>query len=167
MIVLAVFLFVCAGVFAILGSIAQRKVYWGLQAWAHRRPEANEPSDAGYAVQRFSFWFGAVAFTVLGFVVIGAHQASFADAYEVEMAARHAASAIRDPDDWWLSFPTASDVAQAARESHSDIEVTDRGNDRYELTNSRGEHPVCLTVEVEGVLLGEPSVFTNVSRGRC
>lgn len=167
MIGLAVFLFICAGVCAILGSVDQRKLYWGLQSWAYRRPEANEPSDASYAVQRFAYWFGAIAFTIMGFVLISAHQSSIADASDVEMAARHAATAIRDPDDWWLSFPTASDVAQAARESHRDIEVTDRGNDRYELTNSRGEHPVCLTVQVEGRLLGEPSVITGVDPGRC
>lgn len=54
---------VIAVALCIWALISPRSVYWGLQAWAHRDPEANEPSDIAYALTRVG---SAIALILLG-----------------------------------------------------------------------------------------------------
>jgi hypothetical protein len=57
-----------AAVLALWAVVAPRSQWRAMQSWAFRNPEANEPSDAAYALTRLG---GVVVLVLLGVGVVG------------------------------------------------------------------------------------------------
>lgn len=176
-VVAIVFMFALALVMFVLGCMDQRKLYWKMAAWRYRNPEANKPSDSALAVSRGSHIFGAVLLAIFAFVFIGLRDDQAYTRSEVLSAVRSAASELENGKSEFA--PMSSEVRQALDEAASPDALTmteadsDEDGDRYEITNSDGDHPVCLTVDAEPHLRldeNEPwstAVTATVAEGRC
>ncbi|TDC60809.1 hypothetical protein E1200_29835 [Actinomadura sp. GC306] len=175
---LIVMCFLLAAVFFALGCMDQRKLYWKLTSWQYRRPEANEPSDAAYALNRFGMFLGAVMMLVLAAVVNAADASSTYSTAQVRSVASSAASELDQGTQSGIgsSYRASSDVYDAVNEhGGGNVKIRSVGGGEYELTNRDGENPVCLTVTVDNDLnigggIGEPwshSVSTSVNVGSC
>lgn len=175
---LIVMCFVLAAVFFVLGCMDQRKLYWKLTAWQYRRPEANEPSDAAHALNRFGLFCGAVMMLVLAAILNAADTTRTYSTAQVRSVASAAASELDRGTQSGIgsSIDTSSDVHDAVNEhGGGNVEIRSAGGGEYELTNRDGENPVCLTVTVDNDLniggrIGEPwshSVSTSVTEGSC
>lgn len=161
----------------VLGCMNQRTLYWKLTAWQYRNPEANEPSDAALALNRFGLIVSAVLmFAGAGIVNAGAGTPSGYSTSQVRSVASAAASKVESGTDSGIgsSVGTSSDIYDAVKEEgDGNVEIRSAGSGEYELTNSDGENPVCLTVTVDNELnLGgdEPwshSISTSVNDGPC
>ena len=93
MVVLGVIVFAVLAAVAIWTLISPRSVYWVLHAWAHRDPEANEPSDLAYGLWRVGSFIALVIFVVVGWMLVSSsldqqrEQAQAADCEEVLLPA--------------------------------------------------------------------------------
>ncbi|TDD33252.1 hypothetical protein E1287_20130 [Actinomadura sp. KC06] len=176
MTVLIVFMLLMAVVMFVLGCVDQRKLYWKADAWQYRNPGANEPSDAALGVRRASFFIGAAVLLVGAGILKAADDSTVYSTSQVHSVAQAAASKLDKDSTSGIgsSFSATSDVYDAVNEEGGgNVKIRSAGDDRYELTNRKGDNPVCLTVSVENDLtLGgdEPwshSVTTSVDDGPC
>ncbi|MGW0980382.1 hypothetical protein ACWD33_06040 [Streptomyces xiamenensis] len=152
---LVVLLAVVGGAFALLAWVGPRKLYWALGAWIHRDPQANEPSDAAYTVQRF----GYIALSAASFVgaFSTAHwQGMFtSEEARVRQAVEKAAERMEEADVTSGGSANSatgrynSQVQSAVRQaSPHDLELvaTHVSGEQYTVTTAAGEHPFCLVV---------------------
>lgn len=93
------------------------------------------------------------------------------DARGVESGAQQAASALSLGGGYLLGRPGQNSVQSALDDAAGPgrLRASAHGNDWYTVTNSDGDHPVCLKVipgsRTEDYSYGQPSV--SVARGRC
>ncbi|MGP4026495.1 hypothetical protein [Actinomadura sp. 3N407] len=161
----------------VLGCMNQRTLYWKLTAWQYRNPEANEPSDAALALNRFGLIVSAVMmFAGAGIVNGAAGNPSGYSTSQVRSVASAAASKVESGTDSGIgsSVRASSDVYDTVNEEgDGNVKIRSAGGGEYELTNREGENPVCLTVTVDNRLSlsgGEPwshSISTSVNEGPC
>ncbi|MEU5990531.1 hypothetical protein ABZ806_16305 [Spirillospora sp. NPDC047418] len=172
---LIVLMFVLAGVCLLLACMDQRKLYWKTGAWQYRNPEAHEPSDSAFAVQRGSMVVGAVALVIMGFVLKSADGSRDYSTAQVRSVASAAASELDQAGPGLGSSHRAASALYKAvdEEGNGNVEIQSAGGGKYELTNRKGQNPVCLTITVDNKLtLGgsDPwnhSVSTSVNEGSC
>jgi hypothetical protein len=169
-----VFALVMALVFFVLGCMGQRKLFWNTQAWRYRNPEAHEPSDAALGSSRAWRFVGAAVMLAAAGLVKTADNARTYSTEQVRSVAEAAASRLEEPSTPGLSSsfdPTVYDIVND--EGDGNVKVRSAGTDKYELTNRKGKHPVCLTAKTEDHLdLGSDapwshSTSTSVEAGRC
>ncbi|WP_046723917.1 hypothetical protein [Streptomyces xiamenensis] len=152
---LVVLLAVVGDAFALLTWVGPRQLYWAFGAWAHRDPQANEPSDAAYTVQRF----GYIALSATSFVgaLSTAHwQGTFtSEEARVRQAVEKAAERMEEADVTSGGSANSatgrynSQVQSAVRQaSPHDLELvaTHVSGEQYTVTTAAGEHPFCLVV---------------------
>jgi hypothetical protein len=89
-----IFLLFVAALFWILASVNQRSLYWKTRARAYRNPEANEPSDFAYAMQRGLFIVFGLIFTIGSIVVATALGWFTGNENQVRSAAEEAVEAL-------------------------------------------------------------------------
>ena len=173
---LIVLMFVLAGGCLLLACMDQRKLYWKTGAWQYRNPEAHEPSDTAFALNRGALVVGAVVLVVMGFVFRTADSSRDYSTAQVRSVASAAASERDQGTGPGLgsSYRTGSDLYKAVdEEGNGNVEIRSAGGGKYELTNRKGKNPVCLTITVDNKLtLGgsDPwhhSVSTSVDEGSC
>ena len=174
---LIILFFVLAAAMFVLGCMDQRTLYWKISAWQYKNPEANEPSDAAFGLNRFGLFAGAATMVVMSVILMGVDNSNTYSTSQVMAVAQTAASELDQGGKSGIgsSFGTSSKVYDAVNEEgDGNVEIRSAGGSRYELTNRDGENPVCLTVEVENDLnLGgddgpwNHSVTTSVDEGPC
>jgi hypothetical protein len=169
------FFLVLAAIFLVLGLMDPRTVHRKVVAWQYRDPEANEPSDAALVVGRVSYFLGAGVLVVMAMALGSVLAENTYDRSEVMSVASAAAAKLRSgPAERRTPVSVRSDVLAAVGEAGGDrIKIESSGPDTYEITNTDGDHPVCLRVTTESDLdLGwaepwSPTVEATVSDGRC
>ncbi|MGH3646219.1 MAG: DUF6199 family natural product biosynthesis protein [Micromonosporaceae bacterium] len=62
---------VLAGLLFLWMVISPRSMWETLSAWQYKNPEANEPSEASFAMQRVAGAFGLIMMVVIGLVIAG------------------------------------------------------------------------------------------------
>lgn len=176
-------LIVLSALAAVLGIAAcwnQRKLWWRTQAWRFRDPGANEPSDAALAAGR------VVKLVTAGILVAGAflvngpiRDATVYDRRDVWLVAVQAAARLEGRPlknvreiDLWEKARTAVSAAAGDRAQFKETGVLSAAGLNYEITNTRGEHPVCLTVFADRLpestaLNAKVAVTTAMKDGRC
>lgn len=167
--------FVLAAACLIFACVDQRKLYWKTGAWQYRNPEAHEPSDSAFAVQRGLLVVGAVALVILGFVLKAADTSREYSTAQVRSVASAAAMELdKAGPGLGSSSGAASDLYKVVNEEgNGNVQIQSAGSGKYELTNRKGENPVCLTITVDNKLkLGgsDPwshSISTSVDEGSC
>ena len=55
----------------IAATIGPRRLWWSLQSWSYSDPEANEPSDAAFGVERFVLVAVSIVMLVFGLATVG------------------------------------------------------------------------------------------------
>jgi hypothetical protein len=181
--------FIAAGVFTLLAFVPQRWLWWKTIAWQYRNPRANEPSDTSLAIGAFGMLFMAALCFGLGWTL---HSAAQDEREQAKASYKKSPRPTRPPDPAKARIYSPSEVREKAQavaneardENEVDlgaiiVEVSD-GNlqskikgDRmtgvtetdYELTNRKGEHPVCLTVTTG--LVNRLVSTATVRDGRC
>ncbi len=159
----------------ILACMDQRKLYWKTGAWQYRNPGANEPSDTAFALRRASLVIGAVALAIMGFVLKAADGSRDYSTAQVRSVASAAAMELDQAGSGLgSSYRTSSKLYKVLNEvGNGNVEIQSAGSGKYELTNRKGENPVCLTITVDNKLkLGgsDPwshSISTSVDEGPC
>lgn len=69
--VIAAILFGLFGLLALWTVISPQSVYWALNAWQYRDPDANEPSETAYGLSRVAGVVTLVVLAVFGFQAAG------------------------------------------------------------------------------------------------
>ncbi|WUH97929.1 hypothetical protein OHR68_31135 [Spirillospora sp. NBC_00431] len=168
---------------AVLGIAAcrnQRKLWWRTQAWRYRDPRANEPSDAALAAGR------VIKLVTAGILVAGAvlvngpiRDSTGYDRRDVWLVAMQAAARLEGrplenvrETDLWNKARTAVSAAAGDRARFKESGVLSATGLKYEITNTRGEHPVCLTVFADRLpestaQKAKVAVTTSMTDGRC
>ncbi|MGH3713479.1 MAG: DUF6199 family natural product biosynthesis protein [Micromonosporaceae bacterium] len=77
---------VVAGLFLLWMAISPRSMWETLSAWQYKNPEANEPSDLSFEMQRVAAVIGLVVMVVMGFVIANAAEQSERNRQEREYA---------------------------------------------------------------------------------
>ena len=173
-----VFVVIMAVVMFVLGCMDQRSLYWKMSAWQFRDPQANEPSDAALGVRRASLFISAVVLLVTAGVIKSADSTQDYSTSQVSSVAYAAGFSLdrNTTSGIGSSFDASSKVYDAVNEEgNGKVQIKSSGGDKYELTNRKGENPVCLTVTVDNDLsLGSGgdspwshSISTSVDEGPC
>ncbi|MCI2418801.1 hypothetical protein MOQ72_15270 [Saccharopolyspora sp. K220] len=144
----AVLALLAALVLVVLGFQDQRKLWWRFQAMWYANPEANEPSDAAFAVQRVVWFIGAAGLAFGGFQLYSTADDLSLSGGEIKEAAEEVASRLPDDSDGILRDPTDHNFAAYLQDKLRD---TDAGGDNGLFTVSQAEDPPPEdTVEQEG-----------------
>lgn len=172
---LMIVLFVLAVPMFVLGMMNQRKLWWKIAAWRYKDPSTHEPSETFNTWNRFGYFFGGGVMVVMGFVFLSMIGSYTFDASGVRSHADQAASVLEEEEPAFSFGPTESEIEWALEQvaPSGALRLEERGDsedgdDRYEITNRNGEHPVCLTVGTEGGLTDEdPETTATVDEGPC
>ena len=66
--------------------IGPRRLWWSLHAWSYRNPEANEPSDSAFGIERFVLAVIAVVALAVGAATVGDPAPGSPEAQAAELA---------------------------------------------------------------------------------
>ncbi|MFG2087459.1 MULTISPECIES: hypothetical protein [unclassified Spirillospora] len=127
----------------------QQKVWWKTTAWRYRNPEANEPSDTALGMQRVAFFVIAIMFLGIAGIVKAADNANDYSTARVRVVAQTLETRLDQGTiaDLRSSFGSTSDLNEVVQaEGDGKVKIRAVGDDQYELTNRKGENPVCLTL---------------------
>jgi hypothetical protein len=153
-----IFLLFVAALFWILASVNQRSLYWKTRARAYRNPEANEPSDFAYAMQRGLFIVFGLIFTIGSIVVATALGWFTGNENQVRSAAEEAVEALNgdlvggssvgDRETGLFADQVEFEV-QLAEPLDVDLLVEHTSGERYTVSTDEGEDPVCIAITTE------------------
>ena len=76
--------------------ISPKSVYWLLQSWLHRDPDANEPSDIAYLLWRITGGLGLIVFVGMGWALVSGMIADRERTEAVEACERELVPALLD-----------------------------------------------------------------------
>lgn len=99
-----IFMMVLCGAISLWGVINPRAFWKKTAAWSFKHPDANEPSDAGFAVQRAAYAFGLLVSVIMIPVFISAsnsmEKANQEEAYEDCLDDHRGEESLLSPEDW-------------------------------------------------------------------
>ena len=152
-----ILLVVLAIAFVLWACANQRRLWWSTHAWRYRSPEASEPSDRALRVARLTKLVLAALLVGGAFLVDGPiRTATLYDQRDVWSVALQAAGRL---DQRPQANVQETDVRKRAEEA-----IAAAGADKvrfrhsgslaaeglpFDITNTAGDHPVCLTVYAE------------------
>lgn len=163
----AVILWIAFAAVLIIALMGPRRAFRTFQAPLLRNPDANEPSDTGYALAAGSTWLSAIVLGVAAIAVTGSatHKltasevSSVAQSVADEVDGAHSSGFLDEPD-----VPTiAKRQADGGKTKVKKLDGENPDKDRYEFTNAQGKFPICLTVDKQGGDLGEDILETDYS----
>lgn len=175
---IAVLFWILAALMVVLAVIGPRRLYWRFDAKFQRHPEANEPSDAGYAVRQGSTVVAAVILVVaaIGFTAWRG-DAKYESASDLYLVASSAGNELSSSGSTYSFGPFFSEVERAVFDAGDEgqLEVVESGEnesgaDQYEIRTRDGRFAVCLSVSIDRDIL-EPeaprTVSTTVDERAC
>lgn len=107
---------VIPGLFLLWTVISPRSVWQTMASWSYRNPEANEPSDAGYAMQRVGAVIGLIVIIVVLAVLPGmaddVEESRQRDRYEECLDDERAKDdgGLLSPEDWCENLSPSPDA---------------------------------------------------------
>lgn len=162
--------------FLLMACANPRTLFWNFRSWKYRNPEAAEPSDAAYAMQRVHAVVIALFLFGLGGFIWYEEEASTTDAGEVRTAVMKAVHILETESvtatsgellepDHHLEVDAALDEAMKAQApafgpapwglQAEPTGPTEDGVERFTVTNSHEQYPYCLKVVENGYVAGD------------
>ncbi|TDD79178.1 hypothetical protein E1293_24135 [Actinomadura darangshiensis] len=180
---LVVVLWLLAVILVLAACVGQRKLWWRTHAWRFRDPQGREPSGAALVAGRVAKLALAAVLVAATFLVNGPVRAALSadQQRDVEMLALQAAVSLPGgPLEITYSalqphvHKTFSDAirGRAALTEGDPFTDGDRSGLKFELTDTDGDHPVCLTVTVHrlpesSALRAVITMSTTMAKGHC
>lgn len=197
MIVYTVALWALSAVTLLLACADPKRIYWSLQAWRYRRPEANEPSGAGYEVQRGRYVIAALLLFGVGGFFWYWEEVNTTDAGEARDAVQRTRHILETEP--WPSTPRPSggielepdytERLDAALKKANEADApgigpqyggvtadsagkSKGGGESFEITNEDSKFPQCLTLRELGYVpesgsTDETTYSVHVHNGAC